>query len=1394
MRLETRFVPTDSGLDLLVRIYPDDIHNDSHEPALTDHERSWGEHYRLEASHGQPREGDAWAQLVNRYGPERAAWIATATAAGAEDPGRRDDMWTRAPRTAVLPNRWWALGYYGTNRILAEGQPIADPLATGPNPDPNAPVAAEPNALALDEDAMWLIDFEKAVRAGMALRISLPAGARGGLDRLIVLGVNASISAAESAERLRSLLEAHHYTRGLALVPPGTPTNNTAAMPSGFARERDAAASHLIEREKALARAGDGCGGDSVARTLGVPVGVFEHVEHADRPADDARHMNTALWRATVGYFLEHLMSEKGDSISASALDQARRHFIDHVRCGGPFPALRIGTQPYGLLPVVSLDRLKAAGPTGIDADLVQVLGVLRDAWRRSLPSVPRLGRDTADPDRDFIDVLSMEPLPALIDARPVVGPEYARHLVKLFGLPFREEYAQKNMEAVAPLKLAWAPRLARALFASRSVPLLGPLVQAGDDGAASLSPNYIQWLAGAGQEALRAESGIEPRPDTLLYLLLRHALLLEYAHAAWRIREAREALDRKTRFEAELLAVEDGAEPWTLARLLDERVTRGGDRALGRLLDPGAPAPPEAADLVETRASLQALGAKSVGELDRLARETLDACASRLDAWMTSLATKRLRAMRDQRPEGVYIGGYGWVENLRPAPPPQVVPAPAGEPAGPVNIPEESAGFVHAPSLGHAVAAAVLRSGCVSHEDAEERQALAVDLSSARVRLALWLLEGVRQGQSLGALLGYRLERGLHEAGLDRYIAPLRRLAPAVVSAAVTGGSEVDPLAARSVVDGLALHARSKDIWRELPVGAEAALRPQLEALDDAIDAIGDLGLAESIYQVVQGNPVRAGAILDAIARGESPPAEIEVVRTPRSGVGLTHRLLVLFGGAPRRDAAWPIAERHARAHAEPRLTEWVAELIGDPRRFRCSGTLRYRDPRTAAPREWPGEVTLVELGLTPLDVVLAAGGVDAPQASELEQRVQYLLRRKRPQAPADAAIELRFAETDADTASFADLQELARAIRDLLAGSRAADARDVALPEADGESEIDEVDLRRRADRAVARLRAVRLDLEQARSSGDADRMRDALMDAAMFGVSGSIPVSANGESADDLAALATQAQAVGRRLQARLDAVQQLERAPAATGRRETDRENDRNLARIEAVFGRELRVLPVFKPANAGDLASAFEASESLQGDEPWPVMTFFQRAARVRDRVARLDLVFTYADAVTRSVPMRLRVAQLPYAPRARWLALPLRTANEEPLGGRLSLVAHLRGTMSPRASLTGLVVDEWVEVIPKRRETTGVAFHYDQPGAQAPQALLLAVPVEGQQAWTRDALAETVLDALELAQLRAVDAQALAEGGHFLPALYFAFNVKGDSVSTDFKRVAATPP
>jgi hypothetical protein len=46
---------------------------------------------------------------------------------------------------------------------------------------------------------------------------------------------------------------------------------------------------------------------------------------------------------------------------------------------------------------------------------------------------------------------------------------------------------------------------------------------------------------------------------------------------------------------------------------------------------------------------------------------------------------------------------------------------------------------------------------------------AFAIDLSSARVRIAIDLIDGVRQGQPLPALVGYRIERRLHESDLDR-------------------------------------------------------------------------------------------------------------------------------------------------------------------------------------------------------------------------------------------------------------------------------------------------------------------------------------------------------------------------------------------------------------------------------------------------------------------------------------------------------------------------------------------------------------------------------------------------------------------------------------------------
>ena len=52
----------------------------------------------------------------------------------------------------------------------------------------------------------------------------------------------------------------------------------------------------------------------------------------------------------------------------------------------------------------------------------------------------------------------------------------------------------------------------------------------------------------------------------------------------------------------------------------------------------------------------------------------------------------------------------------------------------------------------------------------------LELNLSSSRVRLAMHLLDGMRQGQPLGALLGYRLERTMHDSGLQTWITDVAR------------------------------------------------------------------------------------------------------------------------------------------------------------------------------------------------------------------------------------------------------------------------------------------------------------------------------------------------------------------------------------------------------------------------------------------------------------------------------------------------------------------------------------------------------------------------------------------------------------------------------------------
>src|SRR5262249_17872751 len=159
--------------------------------------------------------------------------------------------------------------------------------------------------------------------------------------------------------------------------------------------------------------------------------------------------------------------------------------------------------------------------------------------------------------------------------------------------------------------------------------------------------------------------------------------------------------------------------------------------------------------------------------------------------------------------------------------------------------------------------------------------------------------------------------------------------------------------------------------------------------------------------YHLVQGNPVRSGATLDAIAGGDTPPPEMEVIRTPRSGVGLTHRLLVLFASAPSFAApAWPTNATPARALAEPVLNAWAALLLPNPAKVRCRA--EYMDRRTGT-LVGATDVLLTALQLSPLDVVYMTHSQQGPQRAELEERLLYYVA-KTQTVPANADIRVHY------------------------------------------------------------------------------------------------------------------------------------------------------------------------------------------------------------------------------------------------------------------------------------------------------------------------------------------------------------------------------------------------
>jgi hypothetical protein len=1315
VRLETRFF----GMELRVRVYPDKVHIDSHDPKLNADEIVWGRRFWDLQWTSATKQRDAWRMLADRFGAERGAWIArtltpTNLATRPAGPPKYPDLGTpatvtRIPQVRLLPDRWVATAFAnGVAVAIVQGKDIDKHLAIGPDRD--AAVTIKDDVPAIDDGMRWMIDFAAAEAVGMALRLTLPAPA---VDVLLVTGV----AAGDQSATVTSQFDAHRYTDGLAFMPPASPTNNSAAGRTPF-QEPDPQQDKSFVREWQSDTVVAGSNADATAKAFGVSA-FARLASGADHDDDAARAMAAALWPATWGYFLSQMIGFDGTGLTLSGREWARTHALQHVRPGGHLPVLRVGRQPYGVLPVTSLDTWATTDTAG--ARLRDVLLRLRDVvFRPAATNIARVGR-TDNPSSDLVDVLQVGATSSSYQARRMMGQHVLQHLRAFLGedldsVHFWQRLVQLTGGIPTILGIG-TPWLEHAAYDGSTRDITSPFVG---------TPSYIaELLLVTDPEGVA--NPIPHAPVPLLQALLRHALLREYTEAAARAIDANNpALLR----DAELIDLVRSASPsLTWSRLRAQTVTGGKTAAQALTSDPR---------LAEFRNALKTLATKDVSTLERHAATTLDATAYRLDAWVTSLAHRRLTELRAAAPAGVCVGGYGWVENIRPAAAGVAITV-ADEP-GPITPATDDPGFIHAPSLNQASAAALLRNAHLSHGGASD-SAYAIELTSSRVRLAKELFEGVRQGQPIGALLGYSVERNLHEAHLDELIDDFRRMAP------LPGAED-----RRIVVDGLALAAKWNDDKNSVLPASDprrAKAEQVLDALEVAVDAAADAVHAEGAFQMVRGNFARAAASLDAIASGQSPPPELGFLATPRTGTGLTHRVAMLVPAAPAPNpAGWGDRASSPRAQADPALDAWAGRLLGAATDISAHVII----PGESAPRV----VHLTDLGLTPIDLVWATEGADG-MPREVAARI---LR--------SAGVTSGTIDVSRASGGLGDIIELATRLQRFLAGARPMDGADLMPPHATPARGLDLVEFEKRVKAAEQAVLAAHHALKQAVASGNG--IPDAMMRVAKCGVPGAIPTAG------------TEA------VQARALLIETTRRTTpvAASTATEDDARRDALMTRLRTAFGSGFIALPRFTASNAADIEASM-ADAALGGDDALAAYTWMQRMERVRVPLARFARPMREAE-VLGSGHIKLALAQVPHLAGQRWVGLEL-AQNGVLVDGAASLVLQ-DAPKKFSGKLCGLLADEWTEFVPRRTETTGIAFQYNPPDSAAPQAILLAVPPVIGKPWTVSGLNRVLLETLDMLRIRAVDPASLGDVGHYLPATYLAFNANGDAVSTDLNPLA----
>lgn len=291
---------------------------------------------------------------------------------------------------------------------------------------------------------------------------------------------------------------------------------------------------------------------------------------------------------------------------------------------------------------------------------------------------------------------------------------------------------------------------------------------------------------------------------------------------------------------------------------------------------------------LEDLRLAAQILLTEEIESMEILLMEIFDLLTFRLDAWIGAFATIRMYECLKVQSEKPSIAAYGWLE-------------------APGNL-EENTGeeFIQAPSLPQAATAALLRNGSLGKGAQDPSSPFHINLNSKRIRNGSLYLDKLRQGYSSGEILGYKLERMIHDAAEsnshidDGDIYKLREVFRLPISRDSEAKDDHET-AYSHLIDGKEF-IDSFDEKKTLLRFSNEKLRAFEElksTLQETTDAASDLSVAELVHQFMRGNQVRVGAWMDFI-EGEEIPPDIEFSKSLRTGSTVETKIYLQVQDAP--------------------------------------------------------------------------------------------------------------------------------------------------------------------------------------------------------------------------------------------------------------------------------------------------------------------------------------------------------------------------------------------------------------------------------------------------------------------------------------------------------------